>query len=141
MLLEDHLSQYINIFTPRNPADRGCQLSLTFPAGNMMEVFSKLCEAGVICDERKPDVIRVAPTPLYNSYADVWELVEQVMPTLLRGVRSPCAVIVRQNSAGTMLCRVTINNSTIPYQTIPNHTRSSRLFSSRATPHIHPRSA
>mmetsp|Transcript_7049 Transcript_7049/g.17789 ORF Transcript_7049/g.17789 Transcript_7049/m.17789 type:complete len:127 (-) Transcript_7049:281-661(-) len=88
MLLEDHLSQYINIFTPRNPADRGCQLSLTFPAGNMMEVFSKLCEAGVICDERKPDVIRVAPTPLYNSYADVWELVEQLKTILIPGYTS-----------------------------------------------------
>ena len=74
MLIEDHLSRYITIFTPHNPMDRGCQLSLTFPAGNMMDVFSKLCEAGIVCDERKPDVIRVAPTPLYNSYADVWEV-------------------------------------------------------------------
>lgn len=42
----------------------------------MMKVFEKLSAAGVVVDERKPDVIRVAPTPSYNTYGEVWEFVQ-----------------------------------------------------------------
>ena len=42
----------------------------------MMEVFKGLRKEGIICDERKPDVIRVSPTPLYNTFVDVWRFVE-----------------------------------------------------------------
>lgn len=61
------------IITPENHEDRGAQLSLLFlPPGSglMQKVFNALVERGVIGDERKPDVIRLAPTPLYNTSID-----------------------------------------------------------------------
>ncbi|KAI8917660.1 pyridoxal phosphate-dependent transferase [Powellomyces hirtus] len=63
------------ILTPSDPSQRGCQLSLLFEEGLMMKVFEALEREGVIVDERKPDVIRVAPTPLYNTFSDVWQFV------------------------------------------------------------------
>jgi kynureninase len=61
------------IITPSNPAERGAQLSLRLGPGLLEKVLEVLEEQGVIIDERKPDVIRVAPAPLYNTYAEVWE--------------------------------------------------------------------
>ncbi|KAJ1885250.1 Kynureninase (L-kynurenine hydrolase) [Kickxella alabastrina] len=61
------------IITPCDPAQRGAQLSVVFDdADAFAAVFSALAAAGVVCDERKPSCIRIAPAPLYNSYADVW---------------------------------------------------------------------
>lgn len=58
--------------TPRNPEKRGCQLSfLTGPNGKAL--FDYLMRNGVICDWREPNVIRIAPTPMYNSFQDVFE--------------------------------------------------------------------
>ena len=68
---DEVLKKEVVIFTPRDPAARGCQLSLTFTSGGVEEVNRDLAAAGVICDVRKPDVMRVAPAPLYNSFADV----------------------------------------------------------------------
>jgi kynureninase len=59
----------ITVITPANPAERGAQLSLIVPGGK--EAFNRLTERGVIADWREPDVIRVAPAPLYNSFEDV----------------------------------------------------------------------
>lgn len=61
----------IQIITPHNPSERGCQLSLIFPSKGK-EVFNALLEAGIISDWREPNVVRVAPTPLYNSFEDVF---------------------------------------------------------------------
>lgn len=61
------------IITPSNPRERGAQLSLRLRPGLMDSVLESLEEHGVIIDERKPDVIRVAPAPLYNTYTEVWE--------------------------------------------------------------------
>lgn len=59
------------IITPHAPESRGAQLSLLFlPAGIMQEVFDYLLSKGVVGDERKPDVIRLAPAPLYNTKLD-----------------------------------------------------------------------
>jgi kynureninase len=71
--LDETLSKAVEILTPRAPARRGCQLSLRLREGAAVgrEVFRRLGEAGVICDWREPDVIRVAPVPLYNRFADV----------------------------------------------------------------------
>lgn len=53
------------IITP--PDARGCQLSLVFEY-DIDQVFKRLSAEGVVCDERKPDCIRVAPAPMYNSF-------------------------------------------------------------------------
>ncbi|TFK76538.1 kynureninase [Pluteus cervinus] len=61
------------IITPTNPLERGSQLSLLFlpvGSGTMKRIFDVLCQHGVIGDEREPDVIRLAPIPLYNSEKD-----------------------------------------------------------------------
>ncbi|KAF8636481.1 hypothetical protein AX17_003296 [Amanita inopinata Kibby_2008] len=59
------------IITPSDPASRGAQLSLLFfPPSIMQKVFDYLCRNGVIGDERKPDVIRLAPNALYNTIID-----------------------------------------------------------------------
>jgi kynureninase len=63
------------IITPANPAERGCQLSLLMKRDGK-KTFNKLTQAGVIADWREPDVIRVAPVPLYNSFEDVVRVVE-----------------------------------------------------------------
>lgn len=61
------------IITPRDPAQRGCQLSLlTGPNGR--QLFDHLSAKGVICDWREPNVIRLAPVPMYNGFEDVWQL-------------------------------------------------------------------
>jgi len=67
------------ILTPEDPRQRGCQLSLLF-LENGRKIFDTLTEQGVIADWREPDVIRIAPVPLYNSYEDVYRFYE-----ILRG--------------------------------------------------------
>lgn len=63
------------IITPVNPAERGAQLSVLLNPGLLDPVMEMLEERGVVVDERRPDVIRVAPAPLYNSYHDVHRFV------------------------------------------------------------------
>ncbi|MCB0340066.1 MAG: kynureninase [Bdellovibrionales bacterium] len=65
----------IKIITPRDPNQRGCQLSLVCGAAGKSR-YERLTKAGVICDWREPDVIRVAPVPLYNSFEDVFRFVQ-----------------------------------------------------------------
>ncbi|HET7756250.1 MAG TPA: kynureninase [Steroidobacteraceae bacterium] len=68
------LAPRVAIITPRDSAARGCQLSLRIAGGAARgrAVFEALHRAGVVCDWRAPDVIRVAPVPLYNRFEDVW---------------------------------------------------------------------
>ncbi len=61
------------IITPSNPSERGAQLSIRLNPGLLEAVMKELEENGVVVDERKPDVVRVAPAPLYNTYLEVWE--------------------------------------------------------------------
>jgi len=56
------------------PEDRGCQLSLVISGGK--SIFEAITKKGVVCDWREPDVIRVAPHPLYNTYYDIYNFVE-----------------------------------------------------------------
>jgi len=69
------ISDKVDIITPADPQQRGCQLSLVVRE-NGKHVFNQLGVEGVVCDWRKPDVIRIAPTPLYNSYADIYRFFE-----------------------------------------------------------------
>lgn len=68
-------SYALKIATPANPSERGCQLSL-MAVSNGKEIFNRLNDAGVIVDWREPNVIRMAPVPLYNSFEDVFRVGE-----------------------------------------------------------------
>lgn len=81
-LLTERLHDRIEILTPREPERRGCQLSLRAKrAHTRKELFARLVEQGVICDWREPDIIRIAPAPIYNNYEDVFRFVE-ILDTL-----------------------------------------------------------
>ncbi|MFZ1748715.1 MAG: kynureninase [Saprospiraceae bacterium] len=73
-LIHEMYSDKINIITPSDPHQRGCQLSLQMTRPDK-SLFYYLMEHGVILDWREPDVIRVAPTPLYNTFEDIWMFV------------------------------------------------------------------
>ncbi len=80
-LLDTRLASRIQILTPRDPAARGCQLSLRIDGGDR-SVYEALEKRGVDCDWREPDVIRVAPVPLYNRFTEVFEfagLLQQIL--------------------------------------------------------------
>lgn len=70
----------IDIITPTEPAQRGCQLSLSLRSSGK-EVHQRLESAGVACDWREPNVIRLAPVPLYNTFEEVYRFVH-----LLKGL-------------------------------------------------------
>lgn len=75
----------VEIITPRDPRERGQQLSLLFREGVLEGVAEKLVKRGVVFDVRKPDVMRVAPAPLYCTFEDVWSFV-QILGEVLEGV-------------------------------------------------------
>ena len=64
------------IITPSDPLQRGTQLSVLLREGLLERVTQALEENAVICDKRKPDVIRVAPVPLYTRFEDVWKFMQ-----------------------------------------------------------------
>jgi kynureninase len=76
----------VEIITPGTAPDRGCQLSLRIakPAREAKRCHERLTAAGVIGDWREPDVIRLAPAPLYNSFSDVFGAVDMLSRTLRR---------------------------------------------------------
>jgi len=80
-LINDLNNSKINIITPKNPKERGCQLSIQVKDANK-KLHTQLTKSGVISDWREPDVIRVAPAPLYNSYQDVYEFVQRLKKIL-----------------------------------------------------------
>jgi len=73
----------ISIITPKDPKQRGCQLSIQVKNANK-SLHTKLTEAHVITDWRTPDVIRCAPVPFYNSFEDVFKMVE-ILKNILNG--------------------------------------------------------
>jgi len=76
-LLKQLGEDIIRIITPENPHERGCQLSIQVKNANK-SLHTKLTESGVISDWREPDVIRCAPVPLYNSFEDIYQMVEKL---------------------------------------------------------------
>jgi kynureninase len=74
-LLDRAGSDRFTMITPRDPEARGCQLSI-LAHENPKELHKKLEAAGVKADFREPNVIRAAPTPLYNSFSDVWQFAQ-----------------------------------------------------------------
>lgn len=72
-LIDAGLAETLEVVTPRDPAHRGCQLSLRVRAGRDAgrALFDFLAAGGVLGDWREPDVIRISPAPLYNTHADV----------------------------------------------------------------------
>jgi kynureninase len=80
-LIGARLDGTVEILTPAQPERRGCQLSLRVVGGRARgrALFEYLQLRGIIGDWREPDVIRVAPTPLYNRYIDAWRLVDAIM--------------------------------------------------------------
>jgi kynureninase len=68
-------SGVLEIITPEDPAERGCQLSLLIHRGGKA-VFDEFYKNGVVGDWRNPNVIRLAPTPLYNSFQDVFRFAQ-----------------------------------------------------------------
>ncbi len=76
-LLDERLGDRIEILTPRDPDARGAQLSIRLrdARGTGKALFDAMVGNGLICDWREPDVIRLAPAPLYNSFEDCWRAV------------------------------------------------------------------
>lgn len=95
-LIKTKLSGAVEIVTPADPSQRGAQLSIRILPGKLApgKVASSaayqcgndlnndadlaqrlLLEAGVMCDNRPPDILRLAPVPTYNSFEDVYELI------------------------------------------------------------------
>jgi kynureninase len=79
-LLDQRFAELVKILTPRKPEERGCQLSLRIAGtrSHAREVFTRLEQLGVTADWREPDVLRVAPVPLYNTYTDVYRFVDSL---------------------------------------------------------------
>jgi kynureninase len=76
-------NKVVEIITPLSENERGAQLSL-FIHQNGKQLFEQLSQEGVICDWREPNVMRLAPAPLYNSFQDVYELGQLLEKYLLK---------------------------------------------------------
>lgn len=75
LLLGEIHDERISVITPTNPEERGCQLSIRVRNSDKT-LFKAITEKGVIADWREPDVIRVAPVPLYNTFTDDYKFAE-----------------------------------------------------------------
>ena len=80
-LIWQDAADLFEILTPANPKRRGCQLSLRVRSGRAVgrRLFDALEGCGVTGDWREPDVIRVAPVPLYNRFEDCWGFVQRAL--------------------------------------------------------------
>ena len=74
-LIDGIKSDRIQVITPRDPEARGAQLSIRV-LNSDKSLFKAISEKGVIADWREPDVIRIAPAPVYNNFNDVYRFVE-----------------------------------------------------------------
>jgi len=81
-LLRKDLAGQVDILTPADSESRGCQLSLRLRTNDARRIFDELNRDGFICDWRAPDIIRIAPVPLYNSFLDAWEFADALRQRL-----------------------------------------------------------
>lgn len=79
-MLDARIGDAVELLTPRAPERRGCQLSLRLHTG-ADRLQQALEDRGVICDFRRPNIVRAAPTPLYNTFEDVWRFVDALADT------------------------------------------------------------
>jgi kynureninase len=80
-LLNQYSSSKLEIITPRAPERRGAQLSIRIAQAGRA-VCERLTNEGVVCDWREPDILRVTPVPLYNSFQDVHRFVQRFVAAL-----------------------------------------------------------
>jgi kynureninase len=80
-LINEIETDRIKIITPSNPAERGCQLSIQVKNADK-SLHQKLMDKHIISDWREPDVIRCAPVPLYNTFQDVYRMVDELKKCL-----------------------------------------------------------
>ena len=74
-LIQNEMENKVEIITPSRINKRGCQLSLRL-LNCTNNIISILRDKGIICDWREPDVLRIAPVPLYNSFLDCYQFVQ-----------------------------------------------------------------
>ncbi len=70
-LVETEVGEAVQIVTPREPGRRGAQLSVRVPGG-ADRIQARMQESGVVGDYRPPDVLRLAPSPLFNTFREMW---------------------------------------------------------------------
>jgi len=80
-LLDQHARGNFTVITPRELDRRGAQLSIRIHQGGR-SICDRLVEQGTLCDWREPDILRVAPVPLYNTYCDIHRFVERFITAL-----------------------------------------------------------
>jgi kynureninase len=83
-LINEIGSDDISIITPKNPKERGCQLSIQVKNADK-NLHKKLTENNIITDWREPNVIRCAPVPMYTSFEDVYRMVQSLSSILSKG--------------------------------------------------------
>ena len=99
-LIVEHLADTLQVITPREPERRGCQLSLRVVGGHARgrALFDHLAAQGVLGDWREPDVIRIAPAPLYNTYVDVLRFAQVVAAWRGNALQPPVDHALRQGT-------------------------------------------
>jgi kynureninase len=73
----------IEIITPLDEKERGCQVSILMLKDGK-RIFDELLKAGIIADWREPNVIRVAPVPLYNTFEDIFNFGKVIKESLIK---------------------------------------------------------
>ena len=83
-LLQERVGRDVQVITPAAPEERGCQLSLRVSGGPRRgrRIFDALGDHGIVCDWREPDIIRIAPAPLYSRFIDIFDFVDELAAAL-----------------------------------------------------------